>query len=102
MNVMNSIISIGNGMAISKEQLWEHMKRDVSRDLVHKSHCCTEHGCKYGEEDCPVVNKYVKQDGMCFDCIDEEMMSLEHEEWVAKYTADQMEDEDFRWERPDD
>ena len=22
---------------------------------VHSRHCCVEHGCKYGEEDCPVV-----------------------------------------------
>lgn len=22
---------------------------------VHGTHCCTTHGCKYGDEDCPVV-----------------------------------------------
>lgn len=24
-------------------------------ESVHDSHCCPEHGCKYGDEDCPVV-----------------------------------------------
>lgn len=22
---------------------------------VHNSHCCVDHGCKYGDDDCPVV-----------------------------------------------
>ena len=22
---------------------------------VHQTHCCVVHGCKYGDEDCPVV-----------------------------------------------
>lgn len=34
---------------------------------VHETHCCAEHGCKYGEEDCPVVNGAV--DGLsCEEC----------------------------------
>lgn len=24
-------------------------------ESVHDSHCCPEHGCKYGDDDCPVV-----------------------------------------------
>jgi hypothetical protein len=24
-------------------------------ESVHDSHCCPDHGCKYGDEDCPVV-----------------------------------------------
>ena len=24
------------------------------REAVHDSHCCPRHGCKYGDEDCPV------------------------------------------------
>lgn len=24
-------------------------------ESVHDSHCCPEHGCKYGDADCPVV-----------------------------------------------
>ena len=35
---------------------------------VHKGHCCKVHGCKYGEEDCPVVLGKVKQTHPCMDC----------------------------------
>jgi hypothetical protein len=35
---------------------------------VHQSHCCAKHGCKYGDEDCPVVNGDVKQFYYCEEC----------------------------------
>lgn len=35
-----------------------------------KSHCCVDHGCKYGYPDCPVVLKSVIQDHHCQDCAD--------------------------------
>ena len=35
---------------------------------VHQSHCCKKHGCKYGEENCPVANGSVKQDTPCERC----------------------------------
>lgn len=35
---------------------------------VHRTHCCLLHGCKYGDEDCPVVNKRVRQAYPCEDC----------------------------------
>lgn len=36
---------------------------------VHITHCCAVHGCKYGDEDCPVVNLRVKQAYPCEDCV---------------------------------
>ena len=27
----------------------------VDKTLVHKSHCCLNHGCKYDDKDCPVM-----------------------------------------------
>ena len=33
------------------------------------SHCCVEHGCKYGYKDCPVVIGKVRQKYFCEDCI---------------------------------
>ncbi len=36
--------------------------------LTHQSHCCLKHGCKYGESDCPVINKVVVQDYPCENC----------------------------------
>ena len=32
---------------------------------VHETHCCVLHGCKYGDDDCPVVNKLTKQKYIC-------------------------------------
>jgi hypothetical protein len=37
---------------------------------VHTSHCCTPHGCKYGEADCPVVLGTHKQEYLCEECTD--------------------------------
>ena len=36
--------------------------------MVHKGHCCVEHGCKYGNPDCPVANRKIKQSGACETC----------------------------------
>jgi len=35
---------------------------------VHESHCCKFHGCKYGDEDCPVVLQLVEVKYSCEDC----------------------------------
>lgn len=35
---------------------------------VHAAHCCKFHGCKYGDEDCPVVTGEVKQLYICESC----------------------------------
>jgi acetyltransferase-like isoleucine patch superfamily enzyme len=45
------------------------------RTDVHTEHCCSHHGCKYGEEErCPVTNGNKPQHGSCDQCQDE----LEH------------------------
>lgn len=38
---------------------------------THESHCCSTHGCKYGDDDCPVRMKLVFQDYPCEVCEDE-------------------------------
>ena len=35
---------------------------------VHTEHCCKEHGCKYGEDDCPVVTGKKIQSYPCEIC----------------------------------
>ncbi len=32
------------------------------------SHCCIDHGCKYGYDDCPVMLGQIKQEGFCENC----------------------------------
>lgn len=41
-----------------------------SNDGVHVRHCCILHGCKYGDKNCPVVNKKVPQLFLCESCND--------------------------------
>lgn len=35
---------------------------------VHESHCCSTHGCKYGDDDCPVMSGVVTQLYECEIC----------------------------------
>lgn len=35
---------------------------------VHETHCCSEHGCKYGDIDCPVEIGLIKQRYKCEFC----------------------------------
>ena len=41
---------------------------DKSKYGVHQTHCCLLHGCKYGDEGCPVVLKIIEQKYPCEDC----------------------------------
>ena len=50
---------------------------------VHASHCCKWHGCKYGDDDCPVVNGEVEQLYLCEYCYE----VLEDEEYLKKQLA---------------
>jgi hypothetical protein len=37
-------------------------------ELVHVEHCCSRHGCKYAEDDCPVALQQVAQKHDCEYC----------------------------------
>lgn len=39
------------------------------KESVHSRHCCVKHGCKYGEEDCPVWLGYEEQSHPCETCM---------------------------------
>lgn len=53
---------------------------DKSKWGVHESHCCVAHGCKYGDPDCPVVNKQTKQQYLCEECDFEGIKTVEEAE----------------------
>lgn len=58
---------------------------DKEKYGVHISHCCYIHGCKYGDEDCPVVSGEVSQKHLCYDCSEEyEPYTLEELEQLRK------------------
>lgn len=44
---------------------------------VHESYCCVLHGCKYGDEDCPVEEGVTKQQYACEFCGDDGIKNLE-------------------------
>ena len=35
---------------------------------VHQTHCCVLHGCKYGDDNCPVENEEIVQTCICESC----------------------------------
>ena len=47
---------------------------------AHAAHCCKWHGCKYGDDDCPVVAGKIKQKYLCEQCCED----LEEEEYYRK------------------
>lgn len=50
---------------------------------VHRTHCCTKHGCKYRKDDCPVVKGRIDQQGPCEQCGLEESGYYDDEETAA-------------------
>lgn len=44
------------------------MNMDEREIATHAGHCCVLHGCKYGEETCPVEHGKTKQYYPCQDC----------------------------------
>lgn len=48
---------------------------------VHQTHCCKQHGCKYGDSVCPVFSGEVIQDFPCETCsfAREEVEEILHE-----------------------
>ena len=40
----------------------------VRNPETHRTHCCVNHGCKYGAEDCPVEDRSTVQEYPCEWC----------------------------------
>jgi hypothetical protein len=57
----------------------------MSNDGVHETHCCVFHGCKYGDEDCPVTNKRITQAYSCENCIDNEYFNQHGDKRIGIY-----------------
>jgi hypothetical protein len=76
------------------------LQKKKSRVGVHRTHCCIDHGCKYGYDDCPVASGYVVQDYPCEECppgrnfdevpkpsmvLDKKLLTKEKVEKIAEY-----------------
>lgn len=62
---------------------------------VHASHCCKWHGCKYGDDDCPVVRGVVKQQYLCEWCCED----LENEQYLLLTLKNIQDMKEFKNER---
>lgn len=49
----------------------------MSNIEVHARHCCVLHGCKYGDDDCPVEKGHVEQEYICEQCAEAEISTVE-------------------------
>lgn len=54
---------------LDREGGCQHCNEDL-RIGVHVTHCCVVHGCKYGDNNCPVADGTVEQDGPDEACYD--------------------------------
>lgn len=48
-----------------------NMSGPTDPDKVHQAHCCAYHGCRYGDEDCPVAMLRKKALYDCMDCYED-------------------------------
>ena len=72
---------------------------DKSKYRVHATHCCIIHGCKYGDEDCPVESGEVKQEYICEWCDEngiESLSELENHQLSKRLLNAINEDEEFK------
>lgn len=46
----------------------KQQEREIREINTHAGHCCHKHGCKYGEDTCPVVLDIVSQKYGCEEC----------------------------------
>jgi len=62
----------------------------MSEHKVHETHCCVYHGCKYGSDTCPVVEKRSIQKYKCESCVNVEqnLKQLKSDPVVAKCLSD--------------
>ncbi len=62
---------------------------------VHSTHCCDKHGCKYGDDDCPVTLGKEQQEYPCETC------GLTSEGYYGEGNDFGYYDSAMRWHPPD-
>lgn len=64
-----------NEMSLDNEHVSKYVPpifARIPKMMVHITHCCSRHGCKYGKDDlCPVANYLCPQKYRCEECDDD-------------------------------
>lgn len=60
-----------NFCPVCGKDLSQPIEDNIGDMLVHATHCCKWHGCKYGDINCPVVSGKTKQLYPCDYCLDD-------------------------------
>jgi len=47
---------------------YSELQEKEDKTDIHTEHCCAEHGCKYNDENCTVVNRILEQTFLCEEC----------------------------------
>lgn len=58
----------GTHAATTEKEAWERLLPNAG---THAAHCCKWHGCKYGDDDCPVVTGEIEQEYLCEECYED-------------------------------
>lgn len=64
----------------------------MSNSGVHRTHCCAIHGCKYRDDDCPVVTGEIEQDYLCEDCNLDGIRSIKELKWRLRMRGTELEE----------
>ncbi|MEO6301870.1 MAG: hypothetical protein ABIP51_01740, partial [Bacteroidia bacterium] len=74
---MINLMIVDVNKEIESKQYYEKVQEAISKNEstipknewpVHEAHCCLYSGCKYGDQDCPVVLELIEQKYICEDC----------------------------------
>lgn len=63
-------------------------EQEACRAAVHATHCCTRHGCKYGDASCPVVRGTARQEYPCEYCGEQDTEDMAPDPELAEHFPD--------------
>lgn len=71
--ILNNVFPLFMNLDLKSNPTLEDFTKLIDDSLVrnygtHGTHCCAEHGCKYGNIDCPVVSCVMTQNYKCEEC----------------------------------
>lgn len=69
---------------------------------THATHCCLRHGCKYGDDTCPVEKGTVTQEYACHFCPDQALVDYANSVVLSASAGAYDEDDEYDKEEVED